>query len=92
MKQHTIEVDIENLGDLPVKPPRKRLWDLLPKWFCEFWLTVGGYSPKPTPYEVWLISNIVLRAKYKSARLIMLELAGQMTMPQGNAPGSKELN
>jgi len=72
---HTLPIDATELHRVELYPPRRRFWDLLPVWFCEWYLSKDWHNPKPTPREVWLISSVLLRAKYKGLVNIVAELA-----------------
>ena len=67
MKKHLVEVDVQTLHEIPITPPRKRLWDFVPDWLALFIVQRLRIVPKPTPYELWTINNAVLRMYYKIA-------------------------
>lgn len=98
--KHRVEVEISELGDTPVHPPRRRLWDFVPNRLAMFIVNTLKYNPPPTPYELWLLKSIYLRGYYnrfygainllnQQSALAALDSFGNAL---GNAPGSSELN
>lgn len=94
MKQHTLPIDTSELHLVPLYPPRRRVWDWLPVWFCELYLKLGIHSPKPTPREEWIISSVLLRAKYKGLMTVLLELqeTPRVYSYQSWTPDKKKVN
>lgn len=90
--KHKLEIDLDTLGDLPLRPPRRKLWDLLPGFVVAF-LLERGVNPKTTPYEEWVIRSAALRVYYnRFRRAIYTVNAESLTFSQANAPGSKAVN
>lgn len=75
MKQHHLPIDASELHRVELYPPRRKLWDWLPVWFCELYLKLDFHNPKPTPREEWIISSVLLRAKYKGLVRVLTEMA-----------------
>jgi len=96
MKKHELEIDVDDLQHLAIHRPRRKLWDLLPIFFKEWYLARGWHSPKPTPVEEWLIRSLYLRASYAKTRALLKAFAAQAeevhSLEARMAPGSTELN
>lgn len=92
MKKHDVHVDLETLHELPLFPPRRRLWDWLAYFGVGELLLKCGYSPKPTPREEWLIKSVYLRAGFQKHNALITALGAAARVPSGNAPGSKAVN
>jgi len=57
-----VEFTLSELGDTPVKAPRKRFWDYLPARILGFTRTLKRRPfPDATPYEEWLVRSVFLR-------------------------------
>ncbi len=97
--KHRVEVEIGELGDTPVRPPRRKLWDFVPNFLAMFIVNKLGWNPAPTPYEIWLVRSVYLRGYYnrfyKAINLLNHQSAVVALDAFGNAintPGSSELN
>lgn len=98
--KHRVPIELHTLHEVPIKPPRRRLWDFVPEWLG-MWLIERGFNPKPTPYELWTVNSVMLRAYYKRF-YGAIELLNYQASVEGlssilpdakvSAPGSKELN
>jgi hypothetical protein len=62
-KLSSMELDPMELQHVPCHPPRRRLFDILPaafrNWFRERW-----EWPGQSPYEEWLVRSLYLRSYY----------------------------
>lgn len=92
MKQHPVHIDIVNLDGVALYPPRRKFWDWLPIFVREF-LLGRGYSPPPTPREVWVVESAALRAAYRKIMHAAFDGASAQNVA-GHiiSPGSSELN
>ena len=95
--KHRVQIDLDGLAKLPIRPPRKKLWDLLPERLS-LWLIKRGYNPPPTPYERWCLDSAALRVYYERfyAAVTMMNqqslLDSAAAIRLATAPGSSELN
>ena len=63
-----LEIDMENLGQLPLYPPRRTLVDLTPTWLVSY--TRRNYRwPAASKREVWAVSGLMLRAHYTTSKV-----------------------
>lgn len=96
IEKYRVELNLDALGTLALRPPRRRLWDLLPERLA-LWLIRRGYNPKPTPYELWCLDSAALRLYYSQFYGVVSQLHQQSAADRVAAflktsPGSSELN
>ena len=89
MLKHNVEVDMDKLEHLPIRPPRRRLWDLVPTRIA-VWLVERGFNPKPTPFEKWALRSAMLRAIYTWQRTALATARTVLTEDRDIPP--EELN
>ena len=95
MKKHQLEIDVDKLPELRIKPPRRRLWDFLPARLCLWYMRLTGHNPKSTPYEEWVLKNAFLRvqfSRYRAALTLLNLNSAEYGDVKANAPGSNEVN
>ena len=66
-----MEIAVDDLGTLPLYPPRRRLVDLIPTFLIS-WLRKRYSWPKATPRETWAVSGLMLRVVYQTQRTAAL--------------------
>jgi len=73
-----LEIELKNLGELPLYPPRRRFIDLVPT-FIMSWIRHKFSWPKATPREEWAVQSLLLRVAYNAQKVA--SLVGEMPKP-----------
>jgi len=61
--KHKVPLNLHTLHETPLSAPRRKLWDFVPE-FLALWLLRKGFNPQPTPFELWVVHSVALRAYY----------------------------
>ena len=60
-----LEIELDELGNLPLYPPRRRFIDFVPTFIMS--LIRRRFSwPKASPREAWAVKGLMLRVAYQS--------------------------
>jgi hypothetical protein len=60
-----LEIELNELGNLPLYPPRRRFIDFVPTFIMS--LIRRRFSwPKASPREAWAVKGLMLRVAYQS--------------------------
>lgn len=91
-----IVIKPDELGNLPISPPRRSFADFVPNGVKTFLFNHFGWFAAPTAYETWLIKSLFLRVFYQSYRTKELSDVGTYHVGKPGhvitGKGSKELN
>lgn len=60
MDKLELELDLLEVIETPVQPPRRNPWDFVPARVLG-WFRKVLKRPKPTKYELWLVKGLALR-------------------------------